>query len=203
MKDLVVLVADKNMEYAVKGMLGRPEDLSIRPVEWDPFIHPRRDPGCLNEAHTFLRPLAADYRHALVLLDQQGCGREDDAADTLTIQVRDRLARNGWGDRAEVILLVPELEVWVWSDSPQVTACLGWAGRQPSLREWLAGNDHWPPDQPKPHRPKEAMEAALRQVRKPRSSAIYLELAQKVSLQGHTEPAFLRLTQTLQRWFPE
>ena len=52
----------------------------------------------------------------------------------------------------------------------------------------------WPTTPP---RPKEAMEAALRQVRKPRSSAIYLELAQRVSLRGHTEPAFQRFVHPL------
>jgi len=69
------------------------------------------------------------------------------------------------------------------------------------LRDWLAETGHWPPDTPKPPRPKEAMEAALRQVRKPRSWAIYLELAQAVSLQGHSEPAFRRFTDALQRRF--
>jgi len=32
MKDLVVLVADKNMEQTVKGLLGRHQSLGIRPV---------------------------------------------------------------------------------------------------------------------------------------------------------------------------
>ncbi len=41
------------------------------------------------------------------------------------------------------------------------------------------------------------------EVYKPRSSAIYRELARSVSLKGHTEPAFLRLTAALQRWFGE
>ena len=53
----------------------------------------------------------------------------------------------------------------------------------------------------KPADPKEATEAALCQVRKPRSSAIYLELAEKVSLQGHSDLAFLRSTRALWKWF--
>lgn len=201
MRDLVVLVADKNMEHAVKGLLGRPQSLEIHPVTYDLFVHPRRDPGCLNEAHDFLRPMATGYGYALVVFDHEGCGREGEQPDVLADAVKERLARNGWTERAEVVVLTPELEVWVWSPSPHVEACLGWAGRQPSLRDWLAEKDYWPPESPKPPRPKEAMEAALRQVRKPRSSAIYMELAQRVSLQSHTEPAFLRLTCALQRWF--
>ncbi len=201
MKDLVVLVADKNMEQTVKGLLGRSRSLGIRPLEYDTFVHPRRDPGCLNEAHDFLRPFARSYGYALVMFDREGCGREQVEARTLAEEVKARLADNSWPDRAEVVVLDPELEVWVWSASPHVAACLGWADCQPSLRAWLAEEGHWPPETPKPPRPKEAMEAALRQVRKPRSSAIYLELAQTVSLQGHTEPAFLRFAGALQRWF--
>jgi hypothetical protein len=201
MKDLVVLVADKNMEHAVKGLLGRPESLQIAPVQLDVFIHPRRDPGCLNEAHDFLRPIANGYRHALVMFDHEGCGHEGESPDVLAQTVRERLRRNGWPERADVVILDPELEIWVWHDSPHVANCLGWAN-QLALRAWLRDQGDWPINDPKPQRPKEAMEAALRQVRKPRSSAIYLELAQRVSLQGHSEPAFQHFVDTLQAWFP-
>lgn len=201
MTDLVVLVADKNMYHAVSGVLGRPQALGIRRVSWDLFVHPRRDPGCLNEAHEFLHQFVGEYGHVLVMFDQEGCGRNQLPAEGLADEVKQRLELNGWSDRVEVVVFAPELEVWVWSNSPHVAACLGWAGRQPSLREWLATISYWPLDEPKPPRPKEAMEAALREVRKPRSSAIYLELAERVSLQGHAEPAFLRFTQALQRWF--
>ena len=33
MKDLVILAADKDLEFALRGMLSRPEALGIRPVE--------------------------------------------------------------------------------------------------------------------------------------------------------------------------
>ncbi len=57
-------------------------------------------------------------------------------------------------------------------------------------------------EQAKPTDPKRAMEAALRQARRPRSSAIFLDLASRVSLRGHNEPAFLRLSHALRAWFP-
>jgi hypothetical protein len=200
--DLVALVPDKNMEYALRGLLGRPLSLGIRPITYDVFSHPRRDPGCVNEAHDLLRPFAGEYGYALVLFDRQGSGQEQVGADMLANSVAERLSRCGWAGRCEVVVLDPELEVWVWSPSPHVDECLGWANRQPPLRAWLAEAGCWPEACPKPPDPKAAMEAALRQVRKPRSSAIYLELAKKVSLRGHAEPAFQRLTSALQRWFP-
>ena len=35
MKDLVILVADKNAQFALKGALGRPEALGIGPIEYE------------------------------------------------------------------------------------------------------------------------------------------------------------------------
>lgn len=202
-KDLIVLVADKNMEAVMAGLLDRPQALGIRAISFDIFVHPRRDPGCLTGADDFLRPFSSAYRYALVLFDHDGCGREAVPAGELAEEVKGRLKNAGWQDRAECVVIAPELEVWAWTASPHVARGLGWAGRTPSLREWLAEKGYWQPEDPKPAQPKVAFEAALREVRKPRSSAIYSDLARSVSLKGHTEPAFFRLTQTLQSWFGE
>jgi hypothetical protein len=202
-KDLIVLVADKNMEVVLSGLLGRSQSLGIRAISFDIFVHPRRDPGCLTGAGDFLRPFSGAYRYALVLFDHEGCGRESSSPGTLAVEVKARLEDVGWPGRAEVVVLAPELEVWAWTDSPHVARSLGWTDETPALRAWLAEHGHWQPDEAKPRQPKAAFEAALRQVRKPRSSAIYGDLARSVSLKGHTEPAFLRLTQALQRWFGE
>ncbi len=202
-KDLVVLVADKNMEAVMVGLLGRPQSLSIHPISFDVFVHPRRDPGCLTGADDFLRPFSSAYHHALVLFDHEGCGRELVSPEALAVEVKARLEGTGWTDRAEAVVFAPELEIWAWTDSPHVPRCIGWADRVSPLREWLAEAGYWQPDETKPRQPKAAFEAALREVRKPRSSAIYGDLARSVSLKGHTEPAFLRLTQALQKWFTE
>ena len=54
-KDLVVLVADSNMEAVIGGLIGpRPSALGITSVTYDCFVHPRRDPGCLTGAGDFL-----------------------------------------------------------------------------------------------------------------------------------------------------
>jgi hypothetical protein len=55
----------------------------------------------------------------------------------------------------------------------------------------------------KPRRPKEALETVLREVKKPRSSAIYGLIARKVSLANHRDAAFIKLVATLRDWFPE
>lgn len=199
--DLVVLVADKNQAAAVKGLLSRPQALGIRSLAAEMAVHPNRDPGCRRTAHQFLRREAGRFSHALVIFDREGCGAESEACDGLEQGVRRNLSENGWGDRAAVLVIDPELENWVWSDSPHVEDALGWAKREPPLRDWLCNQGFLSKGQPKPPRPKEAMEATLRVVSKPRSSAIYYELAQKVSFTRCSDPAFRRLKDILQKWF--
>jgi len=201
--DLVVLVADRNMEYAMNGVLVRPESLAIRRLRFEVFAHPEHDPGCFLNSPGFLRPMIPVYRHCLVVFDYHGCGREQKlAVDEIEEKVRCRLANSGWGDRAGVVVIEPELESWVWSDSPHVDRCLGWEGRDPSLRTWLRENNYWTEDTLKPADPKAAVQAALQEMGKPRSSSIYHQLAQCVSLHRCTDPAFHRLKCLLQRWFP-
>jgi hypothetical protein len=85
-------------------------------------------------------------------------------------------------ERAEVVVIDPELEIWVWSASPHVEDVLGWRGSTPPLRSWLRNQGLWGDDRPKPQDPKRAMEGALYEKRIPRSSSLYRQLAEKVGL---------------------
>lgn len=202
-KDLVVLVPCRNLYFSIDGMLGRPEALGIRPPSVDIFVHPHRDPGCLGEGHDFLRPFTRQYRYSLVVLDRDGCGRESLAREQLEEQIEQRLSANGWSDRRSAIVIDPELEAWVWSDSPQVDHVFGWENRHPDLRSWLRQQGMLGDSAMKPGQPKEAVEAALRVTKKPRSSSLYYQLAQRVSLRRCTDPAFEKLARTLRAWFPQ
>lgn len=200
--DLVVLVADNDMKLGVEALLSRPPSLGIRPICHEVYAHPQKDPGCLGQCHCFLRNHIHRCAHALVLFDREGCGREGETCDALEQHVRHRLAQSGWGDRADAVVLDPELESWVWSDSPHVESALGWRGRGPGLHSWLVQEGWLTAGAHKPTRPKEAMEAALRLAGKPRSSAIFQQLAGSVSLDRCTDPAFGRFKAILQGWFP-
>jgi hypothetical protein len=200
-KDLVVLTADKNAQYAIRGILARHLAINIRPVEAELFVHPEKDPGILLRAHEFLRSFTNKYNHAIVVMDREGCGQDDQERSSLERKIQTNLQISGWDDRAIAIVIDPELDIWVWSDSPHVERILGWEDRQPNLRSWLLQNDFFQTDRLKPARPKEALESALRQVRKPRSSAIYEELAKNVSTERCTDPAFTKLRDILRQWF--
>jgi len=97
-------------------------------------------------------------------------------------------------------MIEPELEAWVWSDSPQVDEALGWSGQ--NLRQWLKDKGYVQRGGQKPLRPKETMDVALRIARQPRSSSIYKTLGQRVSFTSCADPAFRLLLKTLRQWFP-
>lgn len=197
-----MLAADKDIHYGLRGLLGRPRALGIRRVGADFLVHPRHDPGCAREAHQLLRPLAGRYRHALVVFDLEGSGREPQGRGALEVEVRAALAANGWQDRAEAIVIEPELEIWVFAESPHVEACLGWRRTTGSLRRWLERQGWWSGDRPKPEHPRAALEQALREVSRPRSSALYECLGRRVGLKRCGDEAFRKLIETLRLWFP-
>jgi hypothetical protein len=199
-KNLVILVADKYIEFAIKGVLSRRGSLRIRSISYDIYVHPGHDAGCRCYCWDFLRPFVNHYSYALVIFDREGCGDEA-SRENIELEVETKLAQSGWGEHASTIVIDPELEMWVWSDSPHVKSALGWANKHPDLRDWLKQKGFLSPDQLKPARPKEAVEEALREARKAKSSAIYYQLAQSVSLNRCIDPAFLKLKSILQKWF--
>ena len=201
-RDLVVLVADKDMQHALKGLLSRPKALGIRPIAHDIYLHPQHDPACARRGVSFLSGFAAQYRHGLLLFDHEGSGCEATPAEELQREVDRRFADSAWGERARTVVVAPELEAWVWSESPHVDAVAGWSGRTPTLRAWLVDKDWIRAGASKPARPKKAFHAALRAARVARSASLYQQIAERVSLQRCKDRSFRRLRDTLREWFP-
>ncbi len=139
-------------------------------------------------------------KHALVIFDRDGCGSVE-KRETLESNVEKRLAQNGWQDRGVAVAIDPELEVWVWGDSPHVLGVLDWPSSAAELKSTLEESGYLNHGVPKPHQPKEAFDHVLRLSNKKHSSALFLELAQQVSFEGCVDPAFLKLKLTLQKWF--
>ena len=137
MKDLVILAADKDLEHALKGLLARPAALGIRAVEADIFVEPQHDPACALHGVEFISNFSRQYRHGLLMFDHKGSGMETTDPRVLQKSLNERLAHSAWGERAKVIVLAPELEAWVWNDSPHIDQVAGWKNRNPGLRPWL------------------------------------------------------------------
>lgn len=135
------------------------------------------------------------------MFDRQGCGKENYSREEIENEVEQRLSSSGWNSRSAAVVLDPELEIWVWSNSPHVKKALGWQGNNTELRDWLIEKKYLQEGNIKPGLPKEAMEEILKISKKPRSSSIYSQLAEKVSLKNCTDPSFIKLTTTLKKWF--
>jgi len=202
-KDLVVLVADKDMEMTLQGLLVRHQSLGIRPIQYEVYRYPGRDSGCRTQGITFLRNFCNQFKNAILIFDHEGSGREPQSAEELETQLEDDLQKNGWENRASAIVINPELEIWIWSDSTEVDHVAGWGNRIPSLRDWLVAEDFLDTKDAKPDRPKEAFRHALRHVQKQPSSALFKKLSDKVSFRKCQDRSFQKLLTTLRKWYPK
>jgi hypothetical protein len=203
MIDLVCLVADKSIEAAMQGILGRPKALGIRAIESETIVHPNRDPGCFHQAIWLLVGYRSRATHALVVLDRAWEGAPAGTASELEQCLEASLSVSTVTDWARAVVIDPELEAWVFSDSPHTPRALGWSGGMAALRSALTAEALWIEGEPKPRDPKAAVEWALRKARVPRSSSIYRELAGKVSLSHCEDRSFIRLRSLLGEWFGE
>ena len=210
MRPLLFLVADKNMEYAIRGLFERDafhEVIRCAPFDFDTEPHRdikvasgQNDPGLFTRANELLRPFKDQYRHAVVMVDAQWDGSP--GVEVIQNRLEQHLEDAGWS-RADSLglVLVPEVDVWLWSDSPHSAEALGWPSWK-ELRSALEAQRWLKQDAKKPEQPKEAAEWALRQKRKPRSSAIYRKVAARVSVKRCEDAALRLLLETLRRWFP-
>jgi hypothetical protein len=196
MKDLIVLVADGQMKAAIEKLLTREHSFGISKPSFEVFVHPERDPGVFGKCQDFLRPFHQFYRFALVMFDREGCG-SNEPTQAIQETLKERLDESGWKGRHQVVVLDPELEIWVWADSTNVAKILGLSQKQ--LQKILA--KHKRNANLKPKDPKAAMEDALKKSRLPRSSAIYARLASSVTLKNCKDKSFGDLKSALVSWF--
>jgi hypothetical protein len=201
MKDLIVLVADLDTEIAFREILQRTEALGIRKIDATFRRHPGRDSSCLLDAHEFLRSFHNQFLRCLVAFDKDGCGQETQSREQLENRVESLLEINGWRQRSAALVLDPELEVWVWSESPHVSKALGFSNLNETKR-FLQEKGFDLDQRSKPLRPKEAMREALKKNQKRPSAAIFGQLAKAVSLRNCQDPAFEKLKRVLGEWFP-
>lgn len=201
MKDLLILVADKNMEFLMKGLLPRiPVVEGLREFDYDIFIHPERDPGVFNHSADFLRPFLNTHQFVIAILDRIGSGQEHLLRDEIEDQIIFFLSRNGWDDRAVPIVIDPELENWIWVNQQIMHETIIWSN-QLNLFDWLHENNLKNTRNLKPDKPKEAFDEALKLSGTPRSSSLYHEISCRASYQNCQDPAFLKMLDLFRQWF--
>jgi hypothetical protein len=201
MRDLALLVADKNMDYAMRGILSRPKALGIRAVDYEIRQHVGRDGGARTTGPETLSLLRQQFHHGILMLDWDGSGAKADTAIALEAELDQRLV-DLWGkpDQTKVIVIDPEVDAWVWGADNALKDLLGWSGRKP-IRAWLRDRGYAFGANQKPVRPKEALEELMVKVDQPRSSDLYQKVTGKISLDKCRDPAFRRLREALCSWF--
>ncbi len=195
------MVADNDAQLAVDELLKRHQSMGIRKIDYDLIRHPQKDSGCRGKPEDLLRGFSNTHRYALVIYDHHGSGRDNQPVASVEGETRKLLSRNGWSERAEVVVIAPELEAWMWSDSPEVDRVFGWQAKTPSLQDWLRREGLMGQAESKPRDPKEAYHRTVREVRKAVSAAHFKELAKAVSFRRCTDPSFARFLKILEKWF--
>lgn len=199
MRDLVVLVADKNAQFALQGAIDRHHALGIRETKAEFRVHPGRDGGVRKSGPEVLAPEVKRFRHSLLLLDWEGCGASNGNPLELEEELNERLAAT-WGDHGRAIVIEPEVDIWMWGSDNSLEQSLGWEHSLP-LREFLREKHFELRNDGKPLTPKEALECALWERNLPRSAALYARIAGNISLKRCQDAAFLRLREVLRLWF--
>ena len=200
-RDLYVLVADDEQRRVLEMLLARRwRALGIRRVDAKIEKHPLHDAGVFEEAPAFLKLASQEFSRAIAVLDAE-FGREPQAtAAELKRRLEARIEPSPWEQPPLVVVIHPELEAWVWSDSPEVARILDMSHAQ--MQE--AGSKHnlWEAGSAKPRRPKELLELIVRQTKErgPTPSE-FIALAESVGLDRCSDPAFCELRDTLREWF--
>lgn len=200
-QDLIVLAADLSMQRAIDEVLKRHQALGTRRIEWKSIQQPNYDTAFLQRAHLTLQAQSRNYQHALAVCDRHGCAKPKLPREELEGIIEANLGQ-AWDDCAAAVVIDPELEIWFWADSPHVAGVIGWSGGMADLQRWLRTEKYLAEGAAKPANPKAALHHALQLAKKQKSSSLFQSLAAKVSLQSCIDPAFLKLKETLQRWFP-
>jgi hypothetical protein len=207
----VFLVADGTMAQVLKKFLEREyleERLGCRTFDFnfqqDVVVDVKNgntDGGIHRRAHELLRPYQRSHQNALVMLDQSFGGERP--AGEVRAEILTNLQHNGWSAAcAEVVVIDPELEIWLWQrGSPHVARAFRHSGPS-SLEELLETQDFWPSGALKPSRPKDAANWLLRRYRPGAPIVVYGRIVASVSVGGCQDPIFNLLVNTLRRWFP-
>ncbi|MCK6575631.1 hypothetical protein L6V77_31640 [Myxococcota bacterium] len=207
MRPLGFMVADKNMEASLLGLFGRDDwhrSMDCAPVDVvQDDVHVasgQADCGLYTRGNELLRPLAGQYEHMVIMVDAEWEGSP--GAVLIRKQMAKHLISAGWAnDRGLALVFEPEVDVWLWTRTDHTARALGWPNWS-ALEAALDADARWSASEAKPRRPKELAEWALRHQRKARSSLVYRRVAENVGLGRCTDPAFQRLRDALQRWFP-
>lgn len=208
-RDCLFFVADKTMRETFLGFLSREDraaQLGCGNFDFDPaedlfFAAGQNDPGLYTRAGSLLSPFLQSHRKAVVVLDCDWDGSPGQAQILLNITTQ--LQQSGWAlEDVIVIAIEPELEQWIWQDSPVLSDELRMEAPQ-GLKATLSQRGLWRAEDAKPQSPKDLFIQLRRENNVKLSSSIFKRIASRVPVAACGDDEFRRLVAQLQAWFPE
>jgi len=207
-RDCVFFVADKTMRETFLGFLSREdrdEQLGCGAFTFDPaedlfFAAGQNDCGLNKRADALLSAFLHSHQKVVVALDCEWDGSPGQVAIIQNISTQ--LLGSGWAaDDVIVIAIEPELEQWIWQDSPVLADELRMDAPQ-GLKAALSARGLWPQDAAKPPSPKELFIQLRRENNVKLSSSVFKRIAANVPVAACQDSEFRRLVNQLQLWFP-
>lgn len=204
-RDVVFYVADGTMEAVFQKFLGKGAfegRLGCKSFSYDIARDPRSTDGGLHRrAHLLLEGYKNTHEKVVVVLDQQFGGELP--AEQVRQDIEANLEKSGWATGSYAVIVIdPELEVWLWQDNGHVEHAVGYKG-QKRLREHLADIGEWPNDQAKPSDPKASIQKLIKSNRAGPPMVVYSNIASNVSAKRCVDGAFQSMVDQLGGWFPK
>lgn len=207
MKDLFVMTADADAMAVMNSVLKRPESLGIRPITFEVIRHTMRDSGVIKDGPEISRMYKGKFAKTLMMWDYHGSGLEARLSPTDSIaRMQGRLDSVTWEGNSGAVVLVPELEEWLWRNTASLCSYLG--VEQDKINSWLSefphpGKRRLPPAALIESYPKELFEyICIGKIKRTISPRDFEEIARVASLRAWQESeSFARVVGLLRGWF--
>jgi hypothetical protein len=194
MKDLFVWTADSDAQALIRAVLQRHRDLQIHPISFDVDRLFSRDSGMVKEGPEIARAKVkkTEYSRLILIWDHDGSGWERVVPEQAVTRIQQRLDGVTWTDRSAAVVIVPELEEWLWHCPASVARHLGVSAADldtlPCCRE----------------KPKELFEGVLyyNRRRKPLPEDFRMLGSSANLAKWSASETFGRLVEILRAWFP-
>ena len=207
MKDLFVLTADSDAQALIKAVLGRYRDLKIHPISFEVQRFTGRDSGMVKEGPEIARALVkkTEYSRLILVWDHHGSGWHTVNAEQAVTRMQQRLDGVTWTDRSAAVVVVPELEEWLWHCPTSIARYLGSnAAELDAVATKAATGLNLSRERCCRDRPEELFEAVLyhEKRRKPLPEDFELLGSSADLIRWSASETFGRLVKILADWFP-
>jgi hypothetical protein len=208
MKDLFVWTADSDAEALIRAVLQRHRDLQIHPISFDVDRLFSRDSGMVKEGPEIARARVSktEYSRLILVWDHDGSGWEQRVVPEQAVtRIQQRLDGVTWTDRSAAVVIVPELEEWLWHCPASVARHLGVSAADlDTLTARVAAELSLSREPCCRERPKELFEGVLyyKKRRKPLPEDFRMLGSSANLAKWSASETFGRLVEVLRAWFP-